>query len=106
MRVDQAAKKRRICQHRNSAVASKAFTNEAPGRIRGANLSKKKVHIKRRKKSKIITGLVLEIPDDQRSLPSGMNDNEQGSASRREKAHILTERGEAASTVGYWMVIL
>lgn len=67
MRVDQAAKKRRICQHRNSAVASKAFTNEAAGRCRGANLSKKctcKVDVKRQKKSKIITGLVLEIHDD------------------------------------------
>jgi len=106
MRVDQAAKKRRICQHRNSAVASKAFTNEAPGRFRGANLSKKCPCKATKGVKEIITGLVLEIPDDQRFLPSGMNDNEQGSAGKRGNAHILTERGEAASTVGYWMVIL
>lgn len=40
MRVDHAAKKRRMCQHRKSAVASRALTNDAPGRRRGANLPK------------------------------------------------------------------
>ena len=37
---DQPAKKRSMCQQRNNAVASSAFTNEAPGRWRGAKLNR------------------------------------------------------------------
>ena len=38
MSVDHAAKNRRMCQHRKSAVANTALTKDAPGRRRGANL--------------------------------------------------------------------
>lgn len=41
MSVDHPAKKRRICQQRNRAVASSALRNDAAGCCRGANLGTK-----------------------------------------------------------------
>ena len=41
--VDHAAKNNKMCQHLKRAVAKSAFTKEAPGRCRGANLQNSSV---------------------------------------------------------------